>query len=175
VAEDPRTAAWPDMPASAIRAGVVDHVVSLEDIPALLLRLVSEEGVPAMSNVEAPLPAPAYSFVTCPHCHGSLRETAVGDIVEFDCHVGHKFSLRSLYFEQADQVEFAMWAAIRALEESASLSQRLAATGSPSAHDRFLDKERTMRLHADTLRAMVLSGRQSTRRDLASSADSKTT
>jgi two-component system chemotaxis response regulator CheB len=171
VAEDPRTAAWPDMPASAIRAGVVDHVVPLEDIAALLIRLVSEESGAAMpddkpSKLQA---APGYSYVTCPHCHGSLRESGGPGIAEFECHVGHKFSLRSLYSEQADQVEFAMWAAIRALEESASLAQRLAAATPGGVQGRFLDKERTMKLHAETLRAMVLSGAGSTRRDLASS------
>jgi len=167
VAEDPLTAAWPDMPANAIRAGVVDHVLPLEDIPSLLIQLVTEESLPAMSDVEPPKPTGAYSLITCPHCHGSLREAEAGKILEFECHVGHKFSLRSLYFEHADQVEFAMWAAIRALEESAALAQRLAPNSSPDAHGRLLDKARTMNLHADTLRTMVLSGGQSTRGDLA--------
>lgn len=167
VAQDPRTAAWPDMPASAIRAGVVDHVLPLEEIPTLLTQLVQEESVPRMADVELPKPSRAYSFITCPHCHGSLRESVTADNTEFECHVGHKFSLRSLYFEQADALEFAMWAAIRALEESAALARRLATVSSGgTSRARFLDKERTMSLHADTLRTMVLSGGQSTRRDL---------
>jgi two-component system, chemotaxis family, protein-glutamate methylesterase/glutaminase len=164
VAQDPDSAACRDMPENAIRAGVVDHVVPLSRIAALLSDLTRKGGI----DVE-PKPLPpeqkAFAFVTCPSCHGSLQETTTSGISEFGCHVGHRFSLRSLYAEQADQVEFAMWAAVRALEESAALATRLADTAHGQLHARFLDKQRTMAQHADTLRDMVLAGKQSTRQD----------
>jgi two-component system, chemotaxis family, protein-glutamate methylesterase/glutaminase len=169
VAQDPDTAVCPDMPANAIRAGLVDHVASLENLPALLIELTRQESAPQMSNVDEPKPAPGYSFVTCPHCHGSLQESNADDVTEFECHVGHKFSLRALYSEQADQVEFAMWAAIRALEESSALAKRMSDRNDGMLRARFLDKERTMKMHADTLREMVLAGNQSTRHDVADS------
>jgi two-component system chemotaxis response regulator CheB len=168
IAQDPETAACADMPASAIRTGAVDHVVPLDAIPALLGDLTRQESIAAMPQPDLPSQVEgSLAFVTCPHCHGSLRESQAGSVVEFACHVGHKFSLRSLYSEQADQVEFAMWAAIRALEESASLALRLADTAGDQLRPRFLDKQRTMILHADTLRGMVLAGSQSTRQDTA--------
>lgn len=58
-----------------------------------------------------------------------------------------------------------MWAAIRALEESAALATRLAGTAGGGLQTRFLDEQRTMAGHADTLRHMVLAGNQSTRQD----------
>jgi two-component system chemotaxis response regulator CheB len=168
IAQDPSTAAHPDMPANAIQTGMVDHVVPLEDIAALLDELTRKGGIVAMPKTTPPKQdGGTLAFVTCPHCHGSLRESQNGVVTEFACHVGHKFSLRSLYSEQADQVEFAMWAAIRALEESAALAMRLADTGDGQLRSRFLDKHRTMSLHADTLRGMVLAGGQSTRQDIA--------
>ncbi|HEX2874714.1 MAG TPA: chemotaxis protein CheB [Polyangiaceae bacterium] len=164
VAQDPDSAACRDMPENAIRAGVVDHIVPLSRMAALLSDLTRQGGIDAEPS---PLPpeVKAFAFVTCPSCHGSLQETTRSGVAEFGCHVGHRFSLRSLYAEQADQVEFAMWAAIRALEESAALATRLADTAHGQLHARFLDKQRTMAQHADTLRDMVLAGQQSTRQD----------
>lgn len=163
VAQDSDTAACRDMPENAIRAGVVDHVVPLARIAALLSDLTRQGGIDAVQTPPPPEHR-AFAFVTCPSCHGSLQETTTSGVSEFGCHVGHRFSLRSLYSEQADQVEFAMWAAIRALEESAALATRLADAGG-QLHTRFLDKQRTMARHADTLRDMVLAGNQSTRQD----------
>jgi hypothetical protein len=146
---------------------VVDHVVALEGIATLLVELTRKGSLVLMPELNPPKPTATFSFVTCPHCHGSLQETSAGDASEFGCHVGHRFSLRSLYAEQADQVEFAMWAAIRALEESGAVAARLAERAGGDMRGRFLDKQRTMALHASTLRAMVLDGSQSTRRDIA--------
>jgi two-component system chemotaxis response regulator CheB len=168
IAQDPDTAACPDMPAHAIRAGVVDHVVPLESVAALLGELTRETVIDVMPAAKTLEPTKTRSFVTCPHCHGSLQETATGEVSEFGCHVGHRFSLRGLYAEQAGQVEFAMWAAIRALEESAALATRLADGTLGPLRGRFLDKQRTMAMHADTLRGMVLEGSQSSRRDITS-------
>ena len=169
VAQDPDTAAYRDMPANAIGTGAVDYVVPLDSVAALLEKLTREGGSAFMPTTNPTKPGePRFSFVTCPLCHGSLQESSAGTVTEFACHVGHKFSLRNLYAEQADQVEFAMWAGIRALEESAALALRLADTASGQLRSRFLDKQRTMLLHADTLREMVLAGSQSTRQDVAS-------
>jgi two-component system, chemotaxis family, protein-glutamate methylesterase/glutaminase len=112
-----------------------------------------------------------FSFVTCPSCHGSLTEQVDGSTLEFACHVGHAFSLRSLYSEQADQVEGALWAAVRALEESTSLAQRLAESSSGSLQARFFDRERTMKQHADTLRTILLQGSLPARADVISHAE----
>ena len=43
VAEDPADALFPSMPANAIACGVVDHIATLDDIPALLGQLTSGE------------------------------------------------------------------------------------------------------------------------------------
>jgi two-component system chemotaxis response regulator CheB len=168
IVQDPDSAERPDMPASAIRAGLADHVVPLEGVAGLVTELTrKEDETMSTPQIAAPMPSIEGSFVTCPHCHGSLRETRFGEVSEFECHVGHKFSLRSLYCEQADEVEFAMWAAIRALEESAALARRMIDSSSEQMSTRFRDKERTMSLHASTLRSMVLAGQQSTREDLS--------
>jgi two-component system, chemotaxis family, protein-glutamate methylesterase/glutaminase len=171
VAQDPASAICPDMPRNAIKTGAIEHVVKLEDIAPLLVSLARtkvEAPLMAKDNPDAPKP---FSFVTCPSCHGSLTERVEGSTLEFACHVGHAFSLRSLYSEQADQVESALWAAVRALEESTSLAQRLAESSSGNLQARFIDRERTMRRHADTLRAILLQGSLPARADVVGHAE----
>ncbi len=171
VAQDPASAACSDMPRHAIETGAVEHVVKLEDIAPLLVSLAkTRTETPRMANDIGDEPKP-FSFVTCPSCHGSLTEKVDGSTLEFACHVGHAFSLRSLYSEQADQVESALWAAVRALEESTSLAQRLAETSRGNLQARFFDRERTMRQHADTLRTILLQGNLPARTDVVGHAD----
>jgi two-component system chemotaxis response regulator CheB len=172
VAQDPASAVCPDMPRNAIATGAVEHVVKLEDIAPLLVSLAKTRAeAPPMAKEDSAVAAKPFSFVTCPSCHGSLTERVEGSTLEFACHVGHAFSLRSLYSEQADQVEGALWAAVRALEESTSLAQRLAENSSGNLQARFFDRERTMRRHAETLRTILLQGSLPARTDVASHAE----
>ena len=62
----------------------------------------------------------------CPDCGGVLWETEDGGFLRFRCRVGHAFTARHLDAEQRQAIESALWAALRALEESASLYQRMA-------------------------------------------------
>jgi two-component system, chemotaxis family, protein-glutamate methylesterase/glutaminase len=67
------------------------------------------------------------SPLTCPDCGGVLWELQDRDLLRYRCHVGHVYSLNSLLVEQTDGVEHALWSAVRALEEKAALSRRMAA------------------------------------------------
>ncbi len=72
------------------------------------------------------------SGYSCPECGGVLRELDDPALLRFRCRVGHSFSIDGLRAEHRQigedgQIgEDALWAAIRALEESASFSRRLA-------------------------------------------------
>jgi two-component system chemotaxis response regulator CheB len=56
-----------------------------------------------------------------------LWEIDEGELVRFRCHVGHAYSIESLMAGQTDALELALWTAVRALEEKASLARRMAA------------------------------------------------
>jgi two-component system chemotaxis response regulator CheB len=141
IAQDPGDADAPSMPDSAIRQVDVDHVLSAENIAAVIAGLVQtpvEEA--AMSANDEPrdpaetgtnalhtgsLPGPPSGFV-CPECGGALWEVRDGELVRFQCHVGHGFSADSLLAAHSDGLDMALWTALRALEESAALRRRMA-------------------------------------------------
>jgi two-component system, chemotaxis family, protein-glutamate methylesterase/glutaminase len=64
-----------------------------------------------------------------------LREVREGEPLRFRCRVGHSFSNESMDETQSEAVERALRAGLRALEERAALSRRLAS----NARDRDLD------------------------------------
>ncbi len=73
---------------------------------------------------------------TCPECQGTLWEMRDGELLRFRCRVGHAYSSESLFAGQSESVEAALWTALRALEEKATLSQRLAAQAHGRGHRR---------------------------------------
>lgn len=168
VVQDPATAEAPSMPQSVLRSVGADHVLPPEAIAGTLSRLAREDSAaPAPSPAE---PAGLAAFegreegrraeVVCPACHGALSEAEVGGFPRFRCHTGHAFSLESLALEQAEEVERALWAAIRALEEAAALSRRVAFThADPDLRLRLLERHEDQAAQVEVLRHLVLHGR----------------
>ena len=141
VVQNPEEAHYPSMPRSALDNAGADHVVSLPELPALLVELAREEvpdvgvdpmaaqepdvaeaGTNAMKNKQMPGPP---TSLTCPDCGGSLWELRDGELVRYRCHVGHAYSPESLMSEQNGMMESALWTALRALDESTDLARRL--------------------------------------------------
>lgn len=145
IVQDPADALCAQMPRSAIEHVEVDYVVPVAEIPALLAELVPQHvtaGNGAGKNTsmakevkyaEADMAAieddgrPGEpSQFACPDCGGVLWEMKDAGMLRFRCRVGHAYTAQSLDAQQAEGVEGALWAAIRALEESASLARQMA-------------------------------------------------
>lgn len=62
----------------------------------------------------------------CPECHGPLWEIRDGKIMRYQCLVGHRYSLASLLAAHAEELETALWIALRVLEERITMQRRLA-------------------------------------------------
>src|SRR5262249_25215578 len=128
IVQDPHDALVPEMPRAALKYNKPDYVVPLSEIPPLLTRLVGHQTFRSVTHEDGDLETTpradqkrteseeCRSFVTCPHCHGSMKESESSGLLRFECHVGHGFTLNSLMAEQTAEVEAALWASIRALE-----------------------------------------------------------
>jgi two-component system chemotaxis response regulator CheB len=151
VVQDPESALYPSMPKSALENVAIDHIATLADMATLLTRLVREPVAAVGGNrSEAPLPFdaelqretaiadvgpatsedPGYrgqpSGFACPDCHGALWELREGELVRFRCRVGHAFLPQSLSAAMSEQLDEALWIALRCLRENAALCMRLA-------------------------------------------------
>ncbi|MGC4065269.1 MAG: hypothetical protein QM784_11600 [Polyangiaceae bacterium] len=99
--------------------------------------------------------------LVCPTCQGLLTEAQAGSFHHFRCHVGHTFSLETLVREQDESMERALWAAVRALDETAALSRRLSAIGQATElTQRFAERARTQHAQAELIRKLLLHGRE---------------
>jgi two-component system chemotaxis response regulator CheB len=178
VAQAPDSASFGQMPGSAIAAGVVDHVAPLDEMAALLTRLVGVETSRGanlspqirmetrMSDLQNPMgtnePVPGLpSPLTCPDCGGVLQRIDDGvQPLHFRCQVGHGWGMKSLDGAQREQIEFTLWAALRGFVEQAKLMDELArqaeARESRSAA-RYRERAAEAHAHAATLRALLAS------------------
>jgi two-component system chemotaxis response regulator CheB len=164
VVQKPNSATAPGMPRSALERVAVDHVIQPAELPGLLARLTAEQApvtprptdaVEALEGTKLGTPAE----LVCPLCHGVLTEAQVGEFRHFRCHVGHAFTLEGLLGEQSEDVERALWAAVRSLEEAAALSRRLNRSNiDRELRRRFADKEDTLTRQADVIRRILLHG-----------------
>ncbi|TWF75173.1 two-component system chemotaxis response regulator CheB [Pseudonocardia hierapolitana] len=96
---------------------------------------IAASGGPGTDTLEEAVP----SGFSCPSCHGVLYELPGAPVPRFRCRVGHAWSPASLEAEQAQAVDEALWAAVRALEEKAELVERLA--GDARRHGRARSAE----------------------------------
>jgi two-component system chemotaxis response regulator CheB len=173
------TAMYPGMPRSAIDHVAVDHVAAPEEIPALLSELALEpvphlKVVPMSHDIPAAAQADEFaiadrhtqpgvpSTMTCPECHGTLWEVSDDDLVRFRCRVGHAYSDEALLVHQSEQLEAALWTALRSLEENSALARRLAARANSRGHSHsassFTEQAMDVEHHASVIRTVLHKG-----------------
>jgi two-component system chemotaxis response regulator CheB len=175
VVQAPDTAKAGDMPSSVLESVPVDHVAKPSELASLLTRLAATDarqprtvGGP-VEQLEGARAARA-AEVVCPICHGVLQEAQAGVFAHFRCHVGHTFSLDTLVREQAEEVERALWAAVRALEESSAINRRISREKGELGV-RFDEKARVQFGHAEYVRQLLLHGAMLSRTDRPDETD----
>lgn len=94
--------------------------------------------------------------IRCPECGGVLSEREVLGVLTYQCRVGHAYTAESLFSQQQEMLERALWAAIGALEERAGLCERLgerfAARGLRDGAARRRAEAQHLRAQADLVR-----------------------
>ena len=74
--------------------------------------------------------------LTCPTCGGAVADTTEDSLPYFTCHIGHRFAAADMDEAQFRQVEGALEAALRALNERSALCQRMAGAARGKGLDR---------------------------------------
>jgi two-component system chemotaxis response regulator CheB len=130
IVQDPEEAQYDGMPVNALAGTHVDFTLSCREIAGALSELAAGRlQAPAGNGGQVAPSRPAAGemlSVLCPDCGGTLWADDEGGIPNFRCHVGHRFSARSLLAGHAEDVERAMWTAVRSLEDRATLLRRMA-------------------------------------------------
>jgi two-component system chemotaxis response regulator CheB len=150
VVQDPDDAEVRDMPANVIRHTKADYCLPASKIAILLSKLVSENKPMKAQKSTGPIcknmnltpgmnERDPYGF-TCPECGGVIVDIKDKKLMQFRCHVGHRFSMESFSEAHADALERAVWVALRKLNEHQALHETLAkASDDPRLKTRYIE------------------------------------
>jgi two-component system, chemotaxis family, protein-glutamate methylesterase/glutaminase len=137
VVQDPKDAAYAEMPLTALNRAKPDHVVRLKDIPALLSSLAHQpagEAKPLPRSIKYEVEVARTgrssmdemdefgrrSVLACPDCGGVMWEIDEGEMSRFRCHVGHTYTAELMSLALDENLRRALASAVRALEERAA-------------------------------------------------------
>jgi two-component system chemotaxis response regulator CheB len=173
----PAEALFSSMPESAIANVAVDDVLPLTELAKKIATLTTNMATPPSMVSDPPKleddrvaaekaaaekgeRSNAASPLTCPDCGGVLWELQEGNLLRFRCHVGHAYSLDSLMVEQSNDLERALWMAVRTIEERAALSRRLEAYAKehnqPTSAAQFAKRAAEAEQNVDLVKQIIL-------------------
>jgi two-component system chemotaxis response regulator CheB len=125
IVQDPAEAPYPDMPRNALQNVEVDYSVPVDEISPLLSTLSAQQIGEQKARETVPKSNSALTSLTCPECRGPIQQQTHGELVEFRCRVGHRYSAETFLAAHAETRERALWAAVVALEEGADVADTL--------------------------------------------------
>jgi two-component system, chemotaxis family, protein-glutamate methylesterase/glutaminase len=142
IVQDPANALFPDMPRNALEVvdpfcfavGTNPHITAAIDYRSTKGKgheTVEGQGHEAREQenqirLENPQRHGVAVYVYLPECNGPLWEMRDGKATLFRCMVGHSFGPENLFAAQTEEVERALWTALRALEERVAMQIKLA-------------------------------------------------
>lgn len=175
--QDPTDALYPDMPRSALEYVEVDYCVPLLKMGPLLYRLTQEppaetppvpEDLLLEANIaENPAANPDCAkelgssvSLTCPECGGPLWERRQEKLQRYRCRLGHAFTPESLLEGQSEVIEYALWAAVRTMEDRVriltSLAQGRRERGQSTVANLYATRALELKSQAQQIRQMLL-------------------
>ena len=159
IVQHPEQAAFPSMPLSALREVEVDHTVSLAEMGPLLTRLAGggERRATEFNRIEYEDVGMdrVLTDLTCPECRGTIWEVSRGKSKDYQCRVGHTYSAKTMLAAHFAAQEKALYAAIVALEEGASLATRLADQFDPVFAERLRAESHEREIQAGKMKELL--------------------
>src|SRR5215471_4627690 len=139
IVQDPAEAVTPNMPRNALNMVDVDFCLPIRQIADVLVQLANGKApnitespnggssVEHQATADHPTSEPPGDLIplTCPECNGPLYEVTDGELAQFQCFVGHRFSPESLSEQHTEALERALWTAMRKLKERVVLHKDL--------------------------------------------------
>lgn len=176
VVQDPKDAAYPEMPQSVINNLKVDHCVPLARMGALLEQLVhaphdKSAPVPEDIRAEAEIAERVLSDIAqvnalgsqvpynCPNCGGVLWEMDYPDLQRFRCHTGHSFTAAALLDSQNEKIEETLWVSLRMFEERKNLLNNMhqKELQSSEKNNSYDERAKETAVHIERIREMLLA------------------
>jgi two-component system chemotaxis response regulator CheB len=182
VVQDPKDAAYPDMPQNAVNQVKIDYCLPLVQMGALLSRLVARKmgtrkPVPKDIAIEAKIAERVLSDLpsvealgdqvpfNCPGCGGVLWKVGKGKSLRYRCHTGHAYTAPVLLAEQSAKIEETLWVALRMFEERRNLLMTMSQTGKSARS--ATERAKASAVHINRIRAMLKSQDKATDSDVA--------
>ena len=180
VVQDPKDAAYSEMPQSALNNVKVDHCLPLAGMGPLLEKLIHEphgksKSIPKDIRTEALIAERVLSDVkqvnglgdqvpyNCPNCGGVLWEMNSPDLKRFRCHTDHSYTAKTLLESQSEKIEETLWVSLRMLEERRNLlnnmDQKKTASGKK---DSYADRAKETDVHIERIRDILLAREEAT-------------
>jgi two-component system chemotaxis response regulator CheB len=145
IVQDPHDAAVRDMPDHALGTVPTARVLPVQEIPDTINRIAvgrleevphrrpplrPAEGDPDLAaaqgiELEIENVAREAAGLVCPDCGGSLFDISGENGTRYRCRVGHGWTAEALSEAHGRQLEQALWAAVRVLEENQAVQRRL--------------------------------------------------
>lgn len=178
IVQAPEDADYAEMPRSAIQAVEADHVLPLDRMVEVIVRLAGEpaqEPPPVPKDLELEVEIARYSMkemdgedrlgrpsgISCPECGGALWKIDDDTVSRYRCRVGHAYTEGSLLADKNLAIDQALWGSLRLLEERASMLNRMAEEARSDGHERLAsDFETRMtesRIHAEVIRDLLVN------------------
>jgi two-component system, chemotaxis family, protein-glutamate methylesterase/glutaminase len=143
IVQDPRDAAFPELPGRALHALVPDQTLRIDEIGAAITAIVGDRVGAAATPSELALESEtdrggavspdtrsmlgSQTVLTCPECHGPLWKVGDEELRRFRCYLGHASTATELLRASSLEIESALWSAVRALNDRATTLETLAA------------------------------------------------
>jgi two-component system chemotaxis response regulator CheB len=141
IVQHPGEAAYPEMPTRAVETLHPERVLPLDDIGGELLSLIQEQVTPGQVPRDIALEAsfdrdpfrePAAmdqlgirTSLVCPECTGPMWQIGNEQPRRYRCYLGHVASARQMLDANDNEVESALWSAVRALHDRATTLETL--------------------------------------------------
>jgi two-component system, chemotaxis family, protein-glutamate methylesterase/glutaminase len=156
VVQDPRDAAFPEMPLAAMNRAQPDHVAPLADLPTLLESAVHQpagepQPIPETLKYEVEIARSGRasmddmdrigrrSTLSCPDCGGVMWEIDEGSLTRYRCHVGLAYTDELMHLAVDESLRRALASALRALDERVALVRKLEVRAAATGHNQLAE------------------------------------